>query len=59
MRDWSSLVVSTGGHWCRTGSCVVGLVAAGAGRYSLVQKGSCWRRTGSCRCWKVVAGEGR
>ena len=68
-----------GGRWSRTGICwcrkVVadsGLVAAGVGRWSLIQNwyllvqeggrwfrtGSCWCKTGSCWCRKVDAGAG-
>ena len=54
-----------GGNWYSTGSCCCrkvvagsGLVAAGAGRWSLVQGSGRLCRTGSCCCRKVVAGAG-
>ena len=69
VQDWvanASLVVRSGGHWCRTcscccrtGSCCCRKVVVGAGRWSLVQEGSCWCRTGGRWCRKVVTGTGR
>ena len=61
----SSVLVAAGICWCRkvvTGSGLVAagaeLVAAGAGRWSLLQEGGRQSRTCSCFCREVVAGAG-